>query len=427
MLLRKCDLYVIRMSSVSCQGARCPFPTNIACNSTERDMKTITTWATLVSGYAALSLSLAAIADTGIPTYTYDVSGSSTDMFFTVSGPNYNTVYWNTLTGSTDYPYLLDGPAGGSTTRRFQNFPGSVMGDSGYATSLTSTNALGSTSAGYNNNLAPDAPPHAFDTTVSMFTTGAGQYAGITGGTYTPTPRVAFFNQGTDSQGNPFTDFSSGTVSGGFNGYMSIPVSNGPPPPGRAYSLTQTYNISGTEYGSFSDQAIAPPPAFQRTYQANFAAANGPVSSVNLPFSVDGITRVISDHGVQPFPRDVYSTVVTFAGPDGTLTGNNTGYRNVAGLHNFDPTLANPTAGFDTTGYDEFITVFTEGTGKFAGAKGVIFGWEQGLYEPGSLDPLVVTYWQGYLSVPVPEPETYALMAVGLTLVAGLSYRRRVG
>jgi hypothetical protein len=120
-----------------------------------------------------------------------------------------------------------------------------------------------------------------------------------------------------------------------------------------------------------------------------------------MPFRINSITRVVSDLGLQPFPRDTTSTVVKFEGPEGSLTSRFTGYRNVAGLHNFTPQLASePTLDFDTTGYSEFITVFTEGTGRFAGARGVILGWQQGLYEPSSVVPFTVTHWTGYLSIP---------------------------
>jgi hypothetical protein len=352
-----------------------------------------------------MGLSLGALADTGVLTYTYDIIGTSSDVWFTTPPTyySYNQVSWTVVSSSSNDPYPLDGGGRGSGYRRNQDYPGNLMSQTAYATSASGKDAVWMTGAGYGNTFFPptDSPPRALDHNVTMLTKGAGRYAGATGAQYTPVPREAHFHQTTDPQGNITWDYSSGTSAGSWLGYTSIPVSNGPPPKRRAYSLTRTYRISGTEYGTFTQQPGAPAPAYTRTYVTNFDRDDGPVSWVDMPFRINSITRVVSDLGLQPFPRDTTSTVVKFEGPEGSLTSRFTGYRNVAGLHNFTPQLASePTLDFDTTGYSEFITVFTEGTGRFAGARGVILGWQQGLYEPSSVVPFTVTHWTGYLSIP---------------------------
>jgi hypothetical protein len=339
-----------------------------------------------------------ALADPqGVSTYTYDVSGFDA-IYWWVAADDYrhDLVQWATTTRSAVEPYPLNGAGGGWSYRRKGDYPGFVLGENGWQRSVDGNDQIVGTGASYDNTPVPT------DRTIEMYYRGNGHYAGVTGAVYSTTPRAVAGTPVYDANGNfLYTDWSRGTTSGNWAGYLSVPITNGRPPAGSAYTLTRTYQISGTEYGTFTDAAADPAPAYVRQYTANFDQYAGPGSQVDMPFRIDSITRAFFDNNTQPFPRDVYRSDVTFEGPRGTLIGQYTGYRDTAGFHLFSPeTNAIPRDVFDTSGYAEFITVFTGGTGVFEGARGVIIGWQQGMYEPGSATPRIITHWSGYLSIP---------------------------
>ncbi|MCQ9375488.1 PEP-CTERM sorting domain-containing protein [Methyloversatilis sp. XJ19-13] len=67
---------------------------------------------------------------------------------------------------------------------------------------------------------------------------------------------------------------------------------------------------------------------------------------------------------------------------------------------------------------------FTGGTGVFAGITGGGTFTGQETYSP-EVEQVISKTTQGSFSLPVPEPETWGMMAAGLALVAGMARRTR--
>ena len=98
-----------------------------------------------------------------------------------------------------------------------------------------------------------------------------------------------------------------------------------------------------------------------------------------------------------------------------------------AGLYWVDYYRRTPLQGEDWAGelYDyggSFI--FTGGTGVFAGITGSGTFTGQETYAP-YVDQIISKTVQGSFALPVPEPETWGMMAAGLALVAGMARRRQ--
>ncbi|WP_374341668.1 PEP-CTERM sorting domain-containing protein [Methyloversatilis sp.] len=67
---------------------------------------------------------------------------------------------------------------------------------------------------------------------------------------------------------------------------------------------------------------------------------------------------------------------------------------------------------------------FTSGTGVFAGISGGGSFTGREWYGAATSDEVVTTTVVGSMTLPVPEPETWGLMAVGLAIVLGMARRR---
>ncbi len=97
------------------------------------------------------------------------------------------------------------------------------------------------------------------------------------------------------------------------------------------------------------------------------------------------------------------------------------------GLYWVDYYRRTPLAGEDWLGemYDYAGTfIFTGGTGVFAGIAGGGTFTGQETYAPYVTDIVSKTV-QGSFTLPVPEPETWGMMAAGLVLVSGIARRRQ--
>lgn len=97
------------------------------------------------------------------------------------------------------------------------------------------------------------------------------------------------------------------------------------------------------------------------------------------------------------------------------------------GLYWVDYYRRTPLAGEDWLGemYDYAGTfIFTGGTGVFAGIAGGGRFTGQETYATYAIDIVSKTV-QGSFTLPVPEPETWGMMAAGLVLVSGIARRRQ--
>lgn len=362
----------------------------------------------------------------GVATYTYDAKYVAAGTWTNGSGwPIAHTTDEALVQNDALLPHAVTRTSG-FDDRIGQNYPANVIRKISVTSNADGSDSFTKVQHGVYNTWFDGATGISYDHHAQMIVGGTGRYAGVTGAFYSVQPDQAQFSSlGVDPSGNPVWDWSSATWTSNAPGYLSIPVSTGAPSATLPHTLTMTYRIRGTEYGSFQDQVNPSGSGFTRTYAASFDGSSGPVTWAETPFPVNSITTVVDNGGGGTYPASVLGVTTTLSGAEGSLIGHHTGFHNVpgaTGLAGMPP--ADPATAYGTTGYEAFVTVLTEGTGAYAGARGVIFGWRQGIQQPEGLDPLVVTYWDGYVSVPVPEPGTYAMMAMGLGLVGAMALRR---